>query len=280
MNKRIKASYTGCLLIVAIALGGCAGSRVLGEAKAVELQHPLAVAANERVAATLDWVVIKDGPGTWASNAFWDEYRFRIANVTDVPISISQIQVIDSLNTTHVSIADREALLDASRLTEARYAEHSLDVQPGAGAAGMTAATVLGSTVAISAATYASATGTASALGVSTGVGASPAIVTMAYVAPVLIVGGIIHSANNAKVSEEIERRQTTLPVELQPGESRNIQVFFPVAPSPQTVRVIYSAGDNTELLELDTGEVLAGLHYGDPNRPSRRPVNGAQANT
>ena len=111
MNKRIKASYTGCLLIVAIALGGCAGSRVLGEAKAVELQHPLAVAANERVAATLDWVVIKDGPGTWASNAFWDEYRFRIANVTDVPISISQIQVIDSLNTTHVSIADREARL-------------------------------------------------------------------------------------------------------------------------------------------------------------------------
>lgn len=264
------------VVVLATSISACAGSKILSVPKSVELQHPLAVSANDSIAATLDWVVIKDGPGTWASNAFWDEYRMRVVNVSDRPFSVSQIQVVDSLDKTHVAIANRDALLDASKRTEDRYTEQSLDVQPGAGAAGMTAATVVGSTIAISAATYASAAGTASALGVSTGVGASPAIVSMAYIAPVLIVGSIIHTANNARVSEEIERRQTPLPVELQPGESRDIQVFFPVAPSPQRVRVIYSDGDSSELLELDTGDVLAGLHYADPNRPSRRPREGS----
>lgn len=276
MNSRTKIRSFALLVVLVLCLSACAGSKVLNKPKSVELQHPLAVGADDALAVTLDWVVIKDGPGTWASNAFWDEYRMHVANVSGMPVSISQIQVIDSLNATHVSIADRQALLDASKRTEDRYAEQSLDVQPGAGAAGMTAATVVGSTLAISAATYASATGAASAFGVSTGVGASTAIVTMAYVAPVFIVGSIMHTSNNSKVAKEIEQRQSVMPITLQPGESRNIQVFFPVAPSPQAIRLIYQAAEDVQLLEVDTGEVLAGLHYADPNAPSRRPREGS----
>lgn len=276
MNSNIRTALLFIVPALAVAISACAGSKVLGEAKSLELQHPLAVEADSSIAATLDWVVVKDGPGTWASNAFWDEYRLRLVNHSDVSVSLSQIQVVDSLAATHVITSDRRILVDSSERTQERYRDQELDVAPGAVSAGMLAAGVAGSAVAITAASYAAASGTASALGVSTGVGASPAVVTMAYVAPVLIVGSILHVRNNAKVDDEINSRQTTFPVELGPGESSDIVAFFPIAPSPQTVRLIYQADDRMRVLEINTTEVLAGLHYRDPNAPSRRPREGS----
>ncbi len=276
MNSNIRTALLFIVPALAVAISACAGSKVLGEAKSLELQHPLAVEADSSIAATLDWVVVKDGPGTWASNAFWDEYRLRIVNHSDISVSLSQIQVVDSLAATHVITSDRRILVDSSERIQERYRDQELDVAPGAVSAGMLAAGVAGSAVAITAASYAAASGTASALGVSTGVGASPAVVTMAYVAPVLIVGSILHVRNNAKVDDEINSRQTTFPVELGPGESSDIVAFFPIAPSPQTVRLIYQADDRMRVLEINTTEVLAGLHYRDPNAPSRRPREGS----
>lgn len=276
MNSNIRTALLFIVPALAVAISACAGSTVLGEPKSLELQHPLAVEADSSIAATLDWVVVKDGPGTWASNAFWDEYRLRLVNHSDVSVSLSQIQVVDSLAATHVITSDRRILVDSSERTQERYRDQELDVAPGAVSAGMLAAGVAGSAVAITAASYAAASGTASALGVSTGVGASPAVVTMAYVAPVLIVGSILHVRNNARVDDEINSRQTTFPVELGPGESNDIVAFFPIAPSPQTVRLIYQADDRMRVLEINTTEVLAGLHYRDPNAPSRRPREGS----
>ncbi len=276
MNSNIRTALLFIVPALAVAISACAGSKVLGEAKSLELQHPLAVEADSSIAATLDWVVVKDGPGTWASNAFWDEYRLRIVNHSDISVSLSQIQVVDSLAATHVITSDRRILVDSSERIQERYRDQELDVAPGAVSAGMLAAGVAGSAVAITAASYAAASGTASALGVSTGVGASPAVVTMAYVAPVLIVGSILHVRNNAKVDDEINSRQTTFPVELGPGESNDIVAFFPIAPSPQTVRLIYQADDRMRVLEINTTEVLAGLHYRDPNAPTRRPREGS----
>lgn len=276
MNSNIRTALLFIVPALAVAISACAGSKVLGEPKSLELQHPLAVEADSSIAATLDWVVVKDGPGTWASNAFWDEYRLRLVNHSDVSVSLSQIQVVDSLAATHVITSDRRILVDSSERTQERYRDQELDVAPGAVSAGMLAAGVAGSAVAITAASYAAASGTASALGVSTGVGASPAVVTMAYVAPVLIVGSILHVRNNARVDDEINSRQTTFPVELGPGESNDIVAFFPIAPSPQTVRLIYQADDRMRVLEINTTEVLAGLHYRDPNAPTRRPREGS----
>ena len=29
-------------------------------------------------AAALDWIIVRDGPGTWAKNVDWDEYLIRV----------------------------------------------------------------------------------------------------------------------------------------------------------------------------------------------------------
>ena len=78
------------------------------------------------------------------------------------------------------------------------------------------------------------------------------------------------------EVSDEIEQRRTSMPVVLMPGERTDIRVFVPVAPSPRAVRLIYRIGDQAELLEIDTSEALAGLHFADPNAPTRRPQEGS----
>ncbi|MDJ0941275.1 MAG: hypothetical protein QNJ00_16055 [Woeseiaceae bacterium] len=258
-----------------LLLTGCAGSHVLDEPADIELNHPLAVADDGRVTAMLEWVVVKDGPGTWASNAFWDEYQLQLGNTSESDLTIVQVQVVDSLGTTHVPAADRDTLLYASKLTEKRYAAQSLDVQPGAGTFGMVAAGVAGGAVAFTAMGATLVSSAAGTAGVS-GAAVAPMTTFLAYSVPLLVVGGIVHAENNAEVSEEIAARQTPMPVVLMPGEHTDVRVFVPVAPSPRAVRIIYRTGTGAELLEIDTSEVLEGLHFADPNAPSRRPREGS----
>ena len=268
----------GLTLLLAACIGatGCAGSRVLDEPADIELTHPIAVAEDSRLSAKLEWVVVKDGPGTWATNAFWDEYQLRIDNVADEPLTVVQVQVIDSLGTTHVPAADRASLLYFSKLTKKRYADQALSVDPGAGTFGMVAVGTYGGVVAVTAASVPAAVAVANTWGVSASAAATPALAAMAYSVPLLIVGGVVHSANNAEVSDEILERQTPMPVVLQPGQGERVRVFVPIAPSPQKVRIVYRIDGDAELLEIDTAEVLEGLHFADPNAPSRRPREGS----
>ncbi len=257
--------YLKLLQIVAAGalLDACGGSRVLNKPVEVELTRPLAVAADARVSATLVWVTVKDGPGTWASNAFWDEYHVRVGNHSGDAVSIKQLQAIDALQATHVPAADRDTLLYHSKQTEERFADRQLTVQPGNGTFGMVAAGVAGGTVALAATGYVSGTALVSSAGLSTaGLSSVPAIAAAAYLAPVLIVGSIVHVANNSEVSDEIASRRSEMPIELASGEEVDLRVFFPVTPSPQALLLIYNDGSATRVLNVDTSDVLSGLHF------------------
>ena len=244
-------------------LGACGGSRVLNKPVEMELSRPLAVATDARVSATLVWVTVKDGPGTWASNAFWDEYHVHVGNHSGGAVSIKQLQVIDALQATHVPAADRDTLLYHSKQTEERFADRQLTVQPGKGTSGMVAAGVAGGTVALVATSYVTTAAIASSAGFPTaGLSSVPAIAAAAYLAPVLIVGSIVHVANNSVVSDEIASRRSKMPIELATGEEVDLRVFFPVAPSPRALHLIYNDGSATRVLKVDTSDVLSGLHF------------------
>ena len=70
-------------------LSGCGGTKVLKEAQPIQTTQPLATVSDQQVTAILDWVIVRDGPGTWAKNADWDEYLLRIRNLSEQSISRS-----------------------------------------------------------------------------------------------------------------------------------------------------------------------------------------------
>ncbi|MDJ0941274.1 MAG: hypothetical protein QNJ00_16050 [Woeseiaceae bacterium] len=268
LNARFRSIFALVTLLVLTGCGG--GSRILKEPVELELEQPVAQAADDRLAATLDWVIVKDGPGTWSKNAWWDEYMIRVANVSDEPVTVSSVQVIDWLDAPVTAGGNRKELVKASKLTAKRYKDYDIKVEPGAGTGTMMAAgtgvLLIGGVAA--AIEVGAAMGTLFSAGAATA--STPAIVgvvgTAAVVAaPVLIVGGIVKGANNSAVNKQILARQVELPFELAPGEGRSISVFFPVSPSPKAVHFVYETEAGSSILEVQTTEVLSGLHLKTP---------------
>ncbi len=68
-------------------------------------------------------------------------------------------------------------------------------------------------------------------------------------------------SANNEKVNKEVIHRQTVLPLEIPSSQELPVDFFFPLAPSPTHLEIIYTDTENEYRLVIDTQEALNGLH-------------------
>lgn len=247
------------LLLVVFCLTGCGGTKILNNPKNLELQGPLVVESDTRLTAGLDWVIVRDGPGTWSKNADWDEYLIRVHNTADSEISIESIVIYDSLETMITTNSSRRKLINGSRAASKRYNKEGLEVKAGLGGIGLVA---IGGTSLVSGAALGSAalfsTGTTAA---AAGVVAAGAILA----APVLVVGGIFRGVNNSKVANEIEDRQTNLPLTLSADDATAMNIFFPLSPSPSRIEISYSDADGQHLLTINTAEALGGLHLRAP---------------
>lgn len=240
-------------------LSGCGGTKVLKEAQPIQTTQPLATVSDQQVTAILDWVIVRDGPGTWAKNADWDEYLLRIRNLSDQPIQVIRVIVVDSLDTRIESQPKRKQLVKGSKQTARRYKDSGIKVKAGRGAGTMlvagAAVTVIGvgaaSVVAVSGATVAGSAGAAAG--------------GLLLLGPALVVGGIVRGVRNSAVNKQIEQRQTVLPLELSAGEELPLNVFFPLAPSPGMVEISYTDVTGEHSLTIDTSTSLNGLHIGDP---------------
>ena len=259
---------TALALTLSVLLTACGGgSKLLKEPIAMEFENPLAVAGDESLDATLEWVIVKDGPGTWAKNAWWDQYLLNVRNTGAKPLTLTNVQVVDSLETVVDSHPDRRSLVRASKQTRKRYRGEDIDVRPGAGVGTLvavgTGTLIYGAGIA-AAITMAEALTPIVSLGTATASTSSAlaGVATAGMVAgPVLIVGGIVKAVNNEKVDEQIGLRQTSLPLTLEPGTQQKMDVFFPVTPSPRAVRISYDAEGGSDVLEVLTGNALSGLH-------------------
>lgn len=67
-----------CCLLMLLGLSACGGTKVLKDPQSLVITEPLASNADQYISATLDWVIFRDGPGTWAKNVDWDEYMIRV----------------------------------------------------------------------------------------------------------------------------------------------------------------------------------------------------------
>lgn len=252
MFDSIRGSGRALIAIVILAvLGGCGGTKVLKEPQPLVAQEALAAASDTRVSASLDWVIVRDGPGTWAKNADWDEYLVSVRNDTGATISVTSVSVMDSGEHRHDSIANRKKLVKASRKTSKRYKDDGIKVKAGLGGGALVVAGGLSASVGAGA-------GAAAVYGSGAAVGATAGALVLA---PVLIAGGVVRGVNNGKVNDEIEQRQTPLPLQLEPGASHSFDLFFPIAPSPLELRIDYVDASGEHSIVIDTREALEGLH-------------------
>jgi len=184
-------------LCFACSLSGCGGAKLLKAPAPLEATDSLARAADGRLSATLEWVIVRDGPGTWARNADWDEYMIRVQNLNGEPVQITSIAVVDALGTVIQPRDSRKQLVAGTKETKRRYKDEGVKVEVGAGAGKLLAG------AGIAAATGAAAT--MAAVGYGTAAGA--ATVGSIIFVPALAVGGVVRGVNNSKVNQQIESR-------------------------------------------------------------------------
>lgn len=253
-----------CMLAFALtACGG--GTKLVRKPMPMPEDLPaLAVAHDAQLAVELRFVIVRNGPATWAKNADWDEYLLSVGNVGQVPLRIDSVTVTDSRGNVNATHADRGELVAASRQATKRYRDAGLKVEAGRGGAGLAVAGIGAGVLAYGAATAAATTAALGAGGAAGG-GAAAAAGGLVLAAPVLLGVGIMRMVNNGKVDDRIEDRATSLPLTITPGSEVALDLFFPLSPSPQRVVVNYHDGQAAHRLELDVSQRLAGLHLRAP---------------
>lgn len=258
-NAKRNLVFSVIFLLSASALAGCGGTKVLKEPQPMQTTQPLASVSDQQAIATLDWVIVRGGPGAWARNADWDEYLLRVRNRSDQPITVTQLTVVDSLDTRAETQPTRKQLVKSSKKTARRYKDSGIKVKAGRGAGTMLVAGAAVTAIGVGAA---SATVYGAAMsGAATAGSAGAAAGGLLLLGPALAVGGIVRGVNNGKVNNQIELRQTILPLAIPAGEELGINAFFPLAPSPKMVELTYTDATGEHRLVIDTSVALDGLH-------------------
>ncbi len=237
-------------LFFLLGLSGCGGTKVLKEPEPLVVTQSLATASDQHLSATLDWVIFRDGPGTWAKNVDWDEYMIGVENLSGDSLQLTNITVVDSLGIPIEPRQSRKQLVKGTKETKRRYKGEGLKVK-----AGVSGGVLVGTGIVVIAGT--SSAGAAGLAGASAAGGAAAVVLLV----PVLAVGGIVRGVNNSKVNNQIESRQTLLPVVLQEEEEKNLVIFFPLAPSPGQLELTYVDSRGEHTLIVDTQSALDGLH-------------------
>jgi hypothetical protein len=242
------------IIALVLAMSGCGGTKVLKEPQPLQLTQALATASDEYLVTSLDWVIFRDGPGTWAKNVDWDEYMLRVQNLGAGSIQITGISVVDSLGNQIEPQQSRKQLVKGTKATKRRYKGEGLKVKAG-----------LSGTVLVGAGAVAVAGSGGLGAAAMAGGGAAAGAAAVVVLIPVLAVGGLVRGVNNSRVDSEIQSRQMLLPVDLQEGQESSFHIFFPLAPSPQQIEITYvdSRGDHKIL--IDTQVALDGLHLASP---------------
>ena len=253
------------IVAVCLVLPGCGGTKVLKnpqpmhDATTLAPQPPLASGGDDKLGVHLTWVIVRDGPGTWARNADWDEYLLVASNSSGETLRITGASVYDSLGNRMAADDDRKRLVKASRKTSRRYKESGVEVVAGVTPETMFLAGAAGYGIGVAVGSAAIYTSSAFAIG---------ALAALAL-APALAVGSVVKASNNNEVAKEIQRRHTDLPVDIDAGDQLALDLFFPLAPSPQRVELTYVDGQGEHIIVIDTRESLDGLHI-----PARKDAN------
>ncbi|HWS78332.1 MAG TPA: hypothetical protein VN205_08155 [Thermomonas sp.] len=264
----MKLRCLALLCATSLALTACGGTKLVKQAPPVPVREtPLAVAEDTQLAAALGFVIVRNGPGAWAKNGDWDEYLLRLHNTSNATLQVVDVQVVDSGGHAATPLSRRAQLVKASKQTTRRYRQSGIKVMAGRGGTSLVAAGVGAGVVGYGAAVAATTSAALGAGGAAGGGAAGAAAGGLILAAPVLIGVGIVRAINNGKVDNAIETRATPLPASLAAGATAELDLFYPISPSPQRITISYRDDAGDHQLAIDTRQALAGLHLPAPAR-------------
>lgn len=260
-EKRKKGAIylSSCILFTLFLLVSCGGARLVEEPEIIQIPQPLAMSTDDTITGSLYWVVVRNGLGSWVENADWDEYLINVTNRSNAKVQIDSVIVVDSLGT-RLSNSDKlKKLLKGSKKTAKRYKDRNVKMK-----SGYRPSTLYGTAAAGGAAAGATIAGTSGMMAA----GTAMAVVATIVAIPVLVGAGVYRGVVNEEISDEIQRRSTSLPVKVSTGESHSLDLFFPLAPSPTTVEIHYTSNEVQHSLIIDTTDSLDSLHLPPPRPP------------
>ncbi|HAK52398.1 MAG TPA: hypothetical protein DCM54_10930 [Gammaproteobacteria bacterium] len=245
---------------LSLCVVGYGGSKMLKEPLPVQLKETLASVTDNGIEVSLDWVIVRNGTGSWAGNADWDEYLISVTNRGLTPIRITEVIIVDSLGEPVPPEMNRKALVKASKKSLKRYKKQGIKVIAGIGMG-----TMIASGVAISVLGGGLAIAGAEAMLLSAGMGGAAGgagiLGGLVLLGPFIVAGVVVRGVRHSAVNKHIEVRQTLLPHDVVVKSSAQLDVFFPITPGPVRVQITYESEAGEQIVSLETKAILQELH-------------------
>ena len=248
------------LLTWIVLLTACYGPRINKKnIKTKSTTFPIiTTASDQKIKVSLNKIFVRNLPGSWARDAKWDEYIFHIENLGNSAIEIDKIMVKGGLNEKHKPLTTRKKLNSATKTTIKDYKNAGFKIKLGEGSTKALLGSLTGTVISTGI-----GAGIASTGGLSIGAGTLTTAGGAVIIAvPVLAIGSIVKLVNNRKVSKQIKKRQTSLPLSVSSSDTSLVDLFYSAVPGPQSIEVWYSDTEGSHLLKLDLGDTFKALHY------------------
>jgi hypothetical protein len=245
-------------LLLSLAWAGCTTTAPQPRlAKAETLPPPrLDIQAVEPTAQlTLETVIAGKGPGSWKSDARWDEYVVRVTNRTQHLLRVESATLVDFQGQGQPMGWDPWQLERQTDTNWEVYRAGGNQLRAGAGADHLQGAT--GSIAATDAALRNAEISRSASL----------QSVVPVDVVPEVGAAPTPQEEEKGRVVREFARRRLFLPVTLPPGGSIEGSLFFPMTPGPQRLVLNGRYGDTPVVLTLEL-DPLASLHFKPPGEP------------
>lgn len=208
-------------------------------------------ASDDNLRVDVNYLIIPDGLGAWVKEARWDEYFLTVRNLSDGPLTVEKIRLIDPRGVYIKSGVDPAQL---ETLSDAMIDEYK----------------DLGISVAITAAPTVVA-------GAAMAAGAFGAAAGMVVLAPVAFIAGPTYyfvkkhadQKDREAVEKEFTRRNLTT-FTLSGNATIEGSSFYPIIPNPKALVVDYRVGSKVNVLEVSL-EKLKGLHVAPTARKEEK---------
>jgi hypothetical protein len=241
-NKEVKVIRVLVILILIVCfVSACAtSSRYIAAPSAPPPDLGINFTDNN-LSVSINYLIIPDGPGAWVKGARWDEYVLTSRNMSDKPLTVENIRLVDPRGLYIMSGVDPDQLETLSETLAGQYKDVGISVAIGIAPAVVT--------------------------GVAVGAGAIGTAVGAAALAPVALIAAPIYYFSKQQsdlrdkenIRKEFTRRQLTT-FTLSGNATISSSVFFPIVPNPKALVVDYRVGSDMKVLEISL-EKLIGLH-------------------
>ena len=178
-NRKIEIIKGVIVMLGVVFLSACATSRYI-EAPTTAPPELGISSSDDNLSVSVNSLILPGGPGSWVKGARWDEYVLTIRNLSDKPLTVEKIRLIDPRG---VYIASGVNPGQLEKLSEAMIEEYK----------------DMGTMVAISAAPSVVA-------GAAMAAGAFGAAAGMVVLAPVAIIAGLLTILGRSTPTRRIER--------------------------------------------------------------------------